>query len=112
MTLVSIPIKWVFRLCIYGAIIYAVYFIAATRSDDQIKKHALWFCNEIQIGDPPAPWINNVINEKVVLVQGVLDGAERESETFVVRFLNRFPFDDYECKVDAVNGKITAKMLD
>ena len=111
MTEVGTKVKWAFRLSIYAAIIYAVYYFAAARSDAQIRNNVTGFCTEIQKGSAPEPLINAVLKDNVLLVQGKLDGVKRESNVFVVRFLNRPPFDDYECKIEAVRGKIAAVKL-
>lgn len=111
MTEVGTKVKWAFRLSIYAGIIYAVYYFAAARSDAQIRKHATWFCTEIQKGSHPESLINSVLKANVVLVQGKLDGVERESDVFVIRFVNRPPFEDYECKIETVKGIITTIKL-
>ena len=106
MTLVNIPIKWVIRLCIYGAIIYGVYFMTAAYANGLVNARGLEFCTNQAVGNAVASYIPLVLKPKqVLLTKGVLDG---KSDEFVVRFVSQRPFKGYECRITTLNGVISA----
>ena len=104
---VGSKVKWGFRLAIYGLIVYGVYFAVAANADGVVRSRGEKICREVYSGEKPAVFIDEALKQGAMLVEGKLDGEKRESEVFRVKFPSSGPFKGYECRMVAIDGRVT-----